>query len=175
MKDYKYSPEPIIEDYTKKCEVAGHPLDRYQVGLLKNTVRNFFRYNKDPTPQAAKFGHYDYKPFDIELFLRIAKEEKLFHPHSLITLLQTYKYGEKGEGLKIADKDALDFYNLIVKESEYKEYVAISREYGLKNLRLGNISVLHSYLKVKHLIDESSKLLLPPSDRDTRVNKRKRL
>jgi hypothetical protein len=171
MKNKQYL-EPIVEEYVKRCQAVRHPLNKYQVGLLKNVIREILNHNKDSPSQAQNLKHSIDKPIDIKLFLRIAKEEKLFHPHSLITMLQTYKYGEKGEDFEIYDKDALGFYNLIIKESEYKEYVTISREYGIKNLRLGNIAVLHSYLKAKNLVEATSEILLPPSDRNTRSHKK---
>ena len=130
-------------------------------------------HNKKAINHAPESQHRNYSSFDIELFLRIAKEEKIYHPHSLISMLQTYKYGEKGEGLEIDDRDALDFYNLIIKESKFNEYVTISNKYHFKNLRLGNMSVLHLYLQAKKLISDNSEFLRPPSDRDTRVHRKR--
>jgi hypothetical protein len=46
MENDKCNPKPVIEQYKRKCEIARHPLNRCQTGLLESTLRDIIMNNK---------------------------------------------------------------------------------------------------------------------------------
>ena len=149
----KYDPEKFIGKYIERCEVAKQPLSKSQIGLLEQTVVEFFNFNESPTSQVLGLRDDNYNRLDSFLIGEISAYRHCKSPQRLINSIREYRYGkDANKEVEVTDGDALALYVLITDEmSSVDSLSTVNKKNGIK-VGLKALGLLHAYIDSKGLL-----------------------
>ncbi len=150
----EYNLKNFIGKYVERCEIAKRPLSKSQIGLLEQTVVDFFDFNKSPTSQALGLRDNNYNRLDISLIDEISEDHYYKSPQRLINSIRNYRYGtDANSEIDVTDGNALALYVHITDEMSYTDSPSkISKKTGVK-VGLRARAILHEYIASKGLLE----------------------
>ena len=166
MENTRYSPDKLISNYIASCQEVNEPLNKCQVGVLEQTVIEYFDLYTKHTLESVGINETGRQPFDTATFSQVADVIRYKMPGNLTNAIKRYKYGKVDDCLEISDADAVDLYSFVTREikhrnlSEIKKKTEFPHSFGRSAFK-----ALHYYLQLKGYVDYSEELPREPRSR----------